>query len=156
MNNYSIKIDTFIKNKYINTYPPELKDKVLYLIQNGKRLRPILFLIFTGETELENNINNTNITYINYKSKSTIIYIVAILIELLHLLLKIILIFVFSSIYYTSCQLMYFYHFLLKHDKTCQIVILLEFLLASIFALYHFYHYIYWYHILSVVLLVFR
>ena len=84
MNNYSIKIDTFIKNKYINTYPPELKDKVLYLIQNGKRLRPILFLIFTGESELENNINNTTITYINYKSKTTIIYIVAILIELLH------------------------------------------------------------------------
>jgi geranylgeranyl pyrophosphate synthase len=84
MNNYIIKIDKFIKNKYINTYPPELKDKVLYLIQNGKRLRPILFLIFTGETELENNINNTNITYINYKSKTTIIYIVAILIELLH------------------------------------------------------------------------
>ena len=81
MNNYLIKIENFIKNKYINLYPPELKDKVLYLLQNGKRLRPILFLLFTGEDELENTIYET---YINYKSKKTIIYIVAIVIEVLH------------------------------------------------------------------------
>ena len=81
MNNYFIKIENFIKNKYINTYPLELKDKVLYLLQNGKRLRPILFLLFSGEDELEldSNINN-----INYKYKSNIIYIVAIVIEILH------------------------------------------------------------------------
>jgi len=96
MNNYLIKIENFIKNKYINIYPPELKDKVLYLLQNGKRLRPILFLLFTGEDEIENTINNTHNThninninnindiYINYKSKSTTIYIVAIVIEILH------------------------------------------------------------------------
>ena len=81
MNNYLIKIENFIKNKYINLYPTELKDKVLYLLQNGKRLRPILFLLFTGEDELENTINSI---YINYKSKKTIIYIVAIIIEILH------------------------------------------------------------------------
>ena len=96
MNNYLIKIEKFIKNKYINLYPPELKDKVVYLLQNGKRLRPILFLLFTGEDELENTTNTKNTTntihntynindiYINYKSKSTIIYIVAIVIEILH------------------------------------------------------------------------
>ena len=81
MNNYLIKIEKFIKNKYINLYPPELKDKVLYLLQNGKRLRPILFLLFTGEDELE---NTTNDSYINYKSKTYIIYIVSIVIEILH------------------------------------------------------------------------
>ena len=88
MNNYLIKIENFIKNKYINTYPPELKDKVLYLIQNGKRLRPILFLLFTGEDECNGknvtHVNNINDTYIKYKSKTNIIYIVAIVIEILH------------------------------------------------------------------------
>ena len=84
MNNYTIKIDNFIKNKYINTHLPELKDKVLYLLQHGKRLRPILFLLFTGENELENTINTIHETYINYKSKTHIIYIIATLIEILH------------------------------------------------------------------------
>ena len=84
MNNYLIKIDNFIKNKYINVYPLELKDKVLYLLQHGKRLRPILFLLFTGEDELENTINTINETYLNYKSKTTIIYIIATLIEIIH------------------------------------------------------------------------
>ena len=88
MNNYLIKIENFIKNKYINTYPPELKDKIFYLLQNGKRLRPILFLLFTGEDECNVNtilnINDVNDTYIDYNSKSNIIYIVAIMIEILH------------------------------------------------------------------------
>ena len=81
MNNYFIKIEKFIINKYINLFPLELKDKVLYLIQNGKRLRPILFLIFTGENELDYDINDA---CINYNSKINIIYIIAIIIELLH------------------------------------------------------------------------
>ena len=68
-----MNIENFIINKYINNYPTELKDKVLYLLQNGKRLRPILFLIFSNSS-IDNNdttINNT-------------IYNIAIYIEIIH------------------------------------------------------------------------
>ena len=62
MNNYFLNIEKYIINKYINKYPIELKDKILYLLQNGKRLRPILFLIYSNcktiEIEISNNIEN--------------------------------------------------------------------------------------------------
>ena len=77
MNNYFTNIETFITHKYINKYPIELKDKLLYLLQNGKRLRPILFLIFNKEDTiiLDNNIVNNS---------QYVIYNIAICIELIH------------------------------------------------------------------------
>ena len=47
-------------------------------------MRPILFLIFTGEDENYFDINICNDIYINYKSKLNIIYMIGICIEILH------------------------------------------------------------------------
>ena len=73
MNNLFINIENFIINKYINKYPLELKDKIFYLLQNGKRIRPILFLIYSG---YDNNNNNNNYEYV--------IYNIALCIEVIH------------------------------------------------------------------------
>ena len=64
MNNYFNNIENFIFKKYINNYPFEIKDKIIYLLQNGKRLRPILCLIFSNidiDIDIDNNININNI-----------------------------------------------------------------------------------------------
>ena len=55
MNNYFKSIEYYIFNNYVYNYPIELKDKVKYVIQNGKRLRPILCIIFSG---INKNVNS--------------------------------------------------------------------------------------------------
>ena len=64
MEYYFIEIENFIMKKQILEYPENIQDKVIYLLQDGKRLRPILCIIFSG---LENttNINNTQELYQN-------------------------------------------------------------------------------------------
>jgi geranylgeranyl pyrophosphate synthase len=81
MNNYFINIEKYIINKYINKYPIELKDKILYLLQNGKRLRPILFLIYSNCENIE--IINTANNIVNITIYDTL-YTIAICIELIH------------------------------------------------------------------------
>ena len=51
MNNYFKILEHYIFNNYLYNYPIELKDKVKYVLQNGKRLRPILCIIFSGINE---------------------------------------------------------------------------------------------------------
>ena len=82
MNNFFIKIENFILNNYINRYSLELKDKILYLLENGKRLRPILFLIYT-----DIDVNNNTIlidTTTNNNTYEYALYNIAICIELIH------------------------------------------------------------------------
>jgi len=68
MENYFNKIEKFIMKIQILDYPDIIKDKVEYFLQDGKRLRPILCLIFSGielDTSLDTSLDtNTNITYI--------------------------------------------------------------------------------------------
>ena len=73
MESYFIKIENFIINKQLNDYPEELQDKVIYLLQGGKRLRPILCILFSG---LDSPLDNTK----------DIIYTIAYCIETLHCL----------------------------------------------------------------------
>ena len=73
MDLYFNEIETFIMNKYIKEFPEAIQDKVTYLLQDGKRLRPILSLIFSC---CENCID----------SKRHIIYIITSLIEVIHCL----------------------------------------------------------------------
>ena len=73
MDLYFNEIENFIMNKYIKEFPEEIQDKVIYLLQDGKRLRPILSLIFSC---CENCID----------SKRNIIYIITSLIEVIHCL----------------------------------------------------------------------
>lgn len=73
MESYFTKIENFIINKQINDYPEELQDKVIYLLQGGKRLRPILCILFSG---LDSGLDNTK----------DIIYTMAYCIETLHCL----------------------------------------------------------------------
>ena len=65
---YFNKIEKFIMKIQILDYPDIIKDKVEYFLQDGKRLRPILCLIFSGieiDTSLDTSLDtNTNITYI--------------------------------------------------------------------------------------------
>jgi geranylgeranyl pyrophosphate synthase len=73
MDLYFNEIETFIMNKYIIEFPEAIQDKVIYLLQDGKRLRPILSLIFSC---CENCID----------SKRHIIYIITSSIEVIHCL----------------------------------------------------------------------
>lgn len=83
MNNYFQKIEKFMFNNYINTYPNKLKDKFTYLIENGKRLRPILCILFSNIEYNKNNYSTiTNITDNN--SNYNIIYNIATCIEIIH------------------------------------------------------------------------
>jgi geranylgeranyl pyrophosphate synthase len=82
MNNYFINIEKYIITKYITKYPNELKDKILYLLQNGKRLRPILFLIYSDCENIE-IINTTVNDTVNTVIHDTL-YTIAICIELIH------------------------------------------------------------------------
>ena len=87
MNNYFKKIEKFMFNNYINNYPDELKDKFKYLVENGKRLRPILCLIFSNSnTSISNEINYNEINNCTIKTNTDIIYTVALCIELIHAL----------------------------------------------------------------------
>ena len=73
MDLYFNEIETFIMTNYIKEFPEEIQDKVIYLLQDGKRLRPILSLIFSS---YENSID----------SKRHIIYIITSSIEVIHCL----------------------------------------------------------------------
>ena len=73
MDLYFNEIETFIMTNYIKEFPEEIQDKVIYLLQDGKRLRPILSLIFSC---CENCID----------SKRHIIYIITSSIEVIHCL----------------------------------------------------------------------
>jgi geranylgeranyl pyrophosphate synthase len=48
-------INNFINTKYINNFPIEIHDKIKYLFNDGKKIRPILSLCFFG---IENGIEN--------------------------------------------------------------------------------------------------
>jgi len=87
MNNYFINIEKFIYKKHIYNYPIEIQDRVKYVLQNGKRLRPILCLIFSNvDNTISNEINYNEINNYNLKTNTDIIYTVALCIELLHAL----------------------------------------------------------------------
>ena len=87
MNNYFINIEKFIYKKHIYNYPIEIQDRVKYVLQNGKRLRPILCLIFSNvDNTISNEINYNEINNYNLKTNTDIIYTVALCVELLHAL----------------------------------------------------------------------
>ena len=92
MNHYFVAIEKFIYKKHMYNYPIELQDRVKYLLHNGKRLRPILCIIFSNiNCDVSNELNYSEINYseLNYnnnKSNNTIIYTIALCIELLHAL----------------------------------------------------------------------
>jgi geranylgeranyl pyrophosphate synthase len=52
MQYYFTEIENYIMKTQILEYPEDIQDKVIYSLQDGKRLRPILCIIFSG---LENN-----------------------------------------------------------------------------------------------------
>ncbi len=84
MNNYFKKIEKFMFNNYINNYPNELKDKFKYLVENGKRLRPILCIIFSNIEYKNNYITNITNIFVNNSSNYNIIYNIATCIEIIH------------------------------------------------------------------------
>jgi len=84
MNNYLKKIEKFMFNNYINNYPDELKDKFKYLVENGKRLRPILCIIFSNIEYKNNYITNITNIFVNNSSNYNIIYNIATCIEIIH------------------------------------------------------------------------
>ena len=87
MNHYFDTIEKFIYKHHMYNYPIELQDRVNYLLNNGKRLRPILCIIFSNiNCNISNELNYNELNYNNNKSNTTIIYTIAICIELLHAL----------------------------------------------------------------------
>ena len=90
MEYYFIEIENFIMKKQILEYPELIQDKIIYLLQDGKRLRPILCIIFSG---LDNTLDtlkkksNDNLKKnISDNEKTKIIYNVASFIEQIHCL----------------------------------------------------------------------
>ena len=97
---YYKEFEHFLMNIQIKDYPEQLQDKVKYLLEDGKRLRPILCIIFSGiDIEDINYINNINNIYdqdevfINLDEKDIVkdtdknmIYTMASCIEIIHCL----------------------------------------------------------------------
>ena len=75
MEYYFNVIEKFIMKKQLVEYPINIQDKVEYCLQDGKRLRPILCIIFSG-IEINNDLDINN----------KIIYTIASLIEKIHCL----------------------------------------------------------------------
>ena len=48
MDKYYKSFENFLMNIQIEDYPEQIRDRVKYLLQDGKRLRPILCIIFSG------------------------------------------------------------------------------------------------------------
>jgi len=81
MDYYFKEIDNYIMKIQILNYPKEIQDKIEYFLQDGKRLRPILCIIFSG---IDNNIKED--TYIFKEENTKIIYDIASFIEQIHCL----------------------------------------------------------------------
>ena len=83
------KYDNFLMNIQINEYPKAIQDKVKYLLQDGKRLRPILCLVFSNVGSIGDsnvgNVGDSNVGDSNDK-KEKLIYTVASCIETIHCL----------------------------------------------------------------------
>ena len=87
------KYNNFLMNIQINEYPKTIQDKVKYLLQDGKRLRPILCLVFSNVGSIgvssissicDSNVGNVGESNIGEKEK--LIYTVASCIETIHCL----------------------------------------------------------------------
>ena len=68
MEYYFTEIENFIMKKQILEFPKDIQDKVEYLLQDGKRLRPILCIIFSGleltqYNKKDDTANSKNIIY---------------------------------------------------------------------------------------------
>jgi geranylgeranyl pyrophosphate synthase len=86
MEYYFNEIENFIMKIQLLDYPENIKDKVEYFLQGGKRLRPILCIIFSGLRIINENTNlDTNLDT-NSESTTKIIYTIASTIEQLHCL----------------------------------------------------------------------
>ena len=85
---YFNKIEKFIMKTQIIDYPEILKDKVEYFLQDGKRLRPILCIIFSGLQNIDTNLDTTLDTTLdtNLDITTKIIYTIASTIEQIHCL----------------------------------------------------------------------
>lgn len=70
-------IEDFLMNKQIKDYPEQIQDKLIYMLKDGKRIRPILSLIFTASDTECNKLNDI---------KKNIIYKIISLIEIIHCL----------------------------------------------------------------------
>jgi geranylgeranyl pyrophosphate synthase len=64
MEKYQNIINDFINSTYIHNYPIELQDKIKYLLNDGKKLRPILCLCFSNIGDIGDNIKKNNILHI--------------------------------------------------------------------------------------------
>jgi len=89
MQYYFNEIETFIMKTQLVDYPENIKDKVEYFLQDGKRLRPILCIIFSGIDNVNINISlEPQINKIDNIDNNTdkIIYTIASVIEQIHCL----------------------------------------------------------------------
>lgn len=60
MEYYQIKINEYLNDNFIKKFPEPIINKIKYLLEDGKRIRPVLYLILTDieniSGEEENNI----------------------------------------------------------------------------------------------------
>jgi len=76
MENYKLALDKYFETKFILLFPELLREKIINLITGGKRIRPILFLLF-ADIDSNKPINN-------YTENEIIILNYACIIELIH------------------------------------------------------------------------
>jgi len=77
------EIDNYIMNIQINDYPELIRSKVLYLLDGGKRLRPLLCLIFSSYHKIYDSIGSIAKNEC-IENKKNVIYKIASHIELIH------------------------------------------------------------------------
>ena len=95
MQYYFTEIENYIMKTQILEYPEDIQDKVIYSLQDGKRLRPILCIIFSGleksnleslDKYKEKKLLHSLEINISNDEKKKIIYNVASFIEHIHCL----------------------------------------------------------------------
>jgi geranylgeranyl pyrophosphate synthase len=80
MDNYFDIINNFINTKYINNFPIEIHDKIKYLFNDGKKIRPILSLCF-GSIENGNDYGNENEIILNLYVSIELIHCLSLIID---------------------------------------------------------------------------
>jgi geranylgeranyl pyrophosphate synthase len=56
---YKKKIENYLNEKFILSYPIEIQEYLIYIFKDGKKIRPILYLLFSGHF---NKYDTNNIT----------------------------------------------------------------------------------------------
>jgi geranylgeranyl pyrophosphate synthase len=79
MEYYQNKINEYLNDNFIKKFPEPIINKIKYLLEDGKRIRPVLYLILSDVENISGEDNNNIL-----KEKKQVVYDLACIIETLH------------------------------------------------------------------------